>query len=274
MQIPKISLWLGALALGVALNAIATDNPAQAAARTALESKMQEMDAQQTVPATNPPATAPSAKSENMAMKPILQKSTPNAPHISQSAAAELKAKQDAAKKEAKAKADEEAATKAAVDLKMQKEAEKKAARETANKAAADLKAKREAEKQLAAQKEAEASVAKAKAKAEKKAKKEAEAKAAADLKAQKAAIKKAAAQKQTDGATKSQMEVIKPVEVQPTSTAYPGKSLNLSPIVVPALPISASKEEQLQALLVKYQADQITPEEYHKQRAAILAAP
>jgi hypothetical protein len=34
------------------------------------------------------------------------------------------------------------------------------------------------------------------------------------------------------------------------------------------------AKEQELQALLEKYKADQITPEEYHKQRAAILAEP
>ena len=103
---------------------------------------------------------------------------------------------------------------------------------------------------------------------------KEAEAKAAADLKAQKLAAKKAAAQKQADEAAKAQAKIVKAAEAQPAATAYPGKSLGLSPIIVPALPISASKEEQLKALLAKYQADQITPEEYHKQRAAILAAP
>jgi len=45
-------------------------------------------------------------------------------------------------------------------------------------------------------------------------------------------------------------------------------------PIVAPALPISMTKEQRLQALLAKYKADQINPEEYHKQRAAILAEP
>jgi hypothetical protein len=47
-----------------------------------------------------------------------------------------------------------------------------------------------------------------------------------------------------------------------------------LKPIEVPALPISAAKEAQLRALLAKYKADQITPGEYHKQRAEILAQP
>jgi hypothetical protein len=45
-------------------------------------------------------------------------------------------------------------------------------------------------------------------------------------------------------------------------------------PIVAPGLPISMTKEQRLQALLARYKADQITPEQYHTQRAAILAEP
>ncbi len=46
------------------------------------------------------------------------------------------------------------------------------------------------------------------------------------------------------------------------------------APMTAPALPISANKEAQLQELTAKYKADQISPEEYQKQRAAILAQP
>ena len=52
------------------------------------------------------------------------------------------------------------------------------------------------------------------------------------------------------------------------------GKEIGLKPVTAPALPIAADKASRLQALLTKYQADQISPEEYHKQRAAILAEP
>ena len=45
-------------------------------------------------------------------------------------------------------------------------------------------------------------------------------------------------------------------------------------PIVAPALPISLAKEEKLKVLLSRYMADQVTPEQYQEQRAAILAAP
>ena len=37
---------------------------------------------------------------------------------------------------------------------------------------------------------------------------------------------------------------------------------------------LSASKQEKLQALLEKYKADKLTPEDYHKQRSAILSEP
>jgi hypothetical protein len=54
----------------------------------------------------------------------------------------------------------------------------------------------------------------------------------------------------------------------------YPGKELGLKPIQAPPLPISAAKQAQLQGLLDSYRADQITPEQYHTQRAKILAEP
>ena len=60
----------------------------------------------------------------------------------------------------------------------------------------------------------------------------------------------------------------------KPASQNYAGKKLGFKPIEAPPLPISAAKQSQLQALLVKYKADQVTPEEYQAQRAAILAQP
>jgi hypothetical protein len=47
-----------------------------------------------------------------------------------------------------------------------------------------------------------------------------------------------------------------------------------VKPIQTPALPISATKEERLRALLEKYKADQITPAEYHTERAKIIGEP
>jgi hypothetical protein len=54
----------------------------------------------------------------------------------------------------------------------------------------------------------------------------------------------------------------------------YTGRELGLKPIESPLLPITAAQQAQLQALLAKYKANQITPEEYHRQRAEILAQP
>jgi hypothetical protein len=54
----------------------------------------------------------------------------------------------------------------------------------------------------------------------------------------------------------------------------YPGKEPGLKPIQAPPPSISAAKETQLQALLERYKIDQITPEQYHTERAKILAEP
>ena len=52
------------------------------------------------------------------------------------------------------------------------------------------------------------------------------------------------------------------------------GMAMGFNPIEAPPLPVSAQKQAELQALLAKYMADQVSPEEYQKQRAAILAEP
>jgi hypothetical protein len=41
-----------------------------------------------------------------------------------------------------------------------------------------------------------------------------------------------------------------------------------------PPPPVSSEKVEKLNALLQQYQADRITPEQYHQERAKILAGP
>ncbi|MGA3283118.1 MAG: hypothetical protein ABSD57_01490 [Verrucomicrobiota bacterium] len=69
----------------------------------------------------------------------------------------------------------------------------------------------------------------------------------------------------------------VKPEVMSPANQInanFPGKELGLKPIQAPPLPISAAKEAQLQALLGRYKADQITPEQYHTERAKILAEP
>jgi len=45
-------------------------------------------------------------------------------------------------------------------------------------------------------------------------------------------------------------------------------------PIEGPALNISADKQQRLAELLRRYQADEVTPAQYHEERAKILAQP
>jgi hypothetical protein len=65
---------------------------------------------------------------------------------------------------------------------------------------------------------------------------------------------------------------VVKPAS--PADVDYAGKSLGLKQIEAPPVPVSAQKEMELQALLAKYMANQISPDEYQKARAVILAEP
>ncbi|HWW00160.1 MAG TPA: hypothetical protein VNZ64_10735 [Candidatus Acidoferrum sp.] len=54
----------------------------------------------------------------------------------------------------------------------------------------------------------------------------------------------------------------------RPERVTGPG---NFPPLAGPVSPISAAKQQQLDALLLSYKADQITPEQYHAERAKIL---
>lgn len=70
--------------------------------------------------------------------------------------------------------------------------------------------------------------------------------------------------------------EMVQP-EKGPTQNgnpSYPGKVLGFKPIQPPSLPISAQQQAELQTLLQKYEANQITPEEYQAERQKILAEP
>ena len=48
----------------------------------------------------------------------------------------------------------------------------------------------------------------------------------------------------------------------------------DVKPLPAAAVAVPLSKEERLRWLLVRYKADEITPQEYYTQRAAILAEP
>jgi hypothetical protein len=49
-------------------------------------------------------------------------------------------------------------------------------------------------------------------------------------------------------------------------------KELGLQPVQAPPPPVTAQQQAELQALLQKYEADQITPDEYQAERAKIMA--
>jgi hypothetical protein len=266
MTISKLLPAVCAFALGATCVTVrADDNPAQAAARIALAKQLFALDAQQP-PATNKVAATPAVAPKKTMQKtqaPNIQ-ATPKTTDdnvvmtpINPAAAKADKAKAKAEKAAAAAKAKQDAAQ-AAADLKAKKEAEKKLAAQratdaktTANQAAANAAAKADTDKQLAAQK---------------------------------AALVAALANRPVTETKPTTQPVPPPAAVakaepaaQPVKTAdvnFAGKDLGMKPMEAPALPISSSKEDQLQALLAKYKADQITPEEYHKQRAAILAQP
>jgi hypothetical protein len=56
-----------------------------------------------------------------------------------------------------------------------------------------------------------------------------------------------------------------------PSINAAAAKNLGLTPIQPPPPPVSAEQQQQLQQLLQRYEADQITPEEYQAERAKIM---
>jgi translation initiation factor IF-2 len=60
--------------------------------------------------------------------------------------------------------------------------------------------------------------------------------------------------------------------EVSMPSGSAPKPKSGLKPLEPPALGISAEKQQRLSALLQRYKSDQITPEQYHAERAKVLA--
>lgn len=62
--------------------------------------------------------------------------------------------------------------------------------------------------------------------------------------------------------------------EYHPAKPSVQKPANGLAPMEAPASSLPASKEQRLQQLLQLYRADQITPQEYHEQRAKILSEP
>lgn len=74
-------------------------------------------------------------------------------------------------------------------------------------------------------------------------------------------------------GATHPAKPVLTPAPAHASTSvvAQPATQVG-EPVIAPAF--SGSKQDRLAALLQQYKADQITPQQYHAQRAAIIAAP
>jgi len=66
----------------------------------------------------------------------------------------------------------------------------------------------------------------------------------------------------------------VAPPPARATKTVQPVASTTYRAIEPPPSPLSAAKQAKLADLLVRYKADSITAQEYHAQRAAILAEP
>jgi hypothetical protein len=71
----------------------------------------------------------------------------------------------------------------------------------------------------------------------------------------------------QTDQSSAA-MEVEQPKPVKPDNTV---QNAGFAPVQAPPPPVSPEQEAELHALLQRYEANQITPDEYQAQRAAII---
>jgi hypothetical protein len=60
--------------------------------------------------------------------------------------------------------------------------------------------------------------------------------------------------------------------ETKPANVNYPGRDLGLKPMEPPPIPVTAKQDDELHALLNRYIANEITPEQYQAERAKILA--
>jgi hypothetical protein len=249
MQISKLSPVICAVAVFASLVCVrAQDNPAQAAARAALMAIMTNSDAASAQPPTSPVAPSGDNPAQAAARAALMEKMSepdaatvqPPAIVVTPSGATVEKPAPPTIQTPPPAPTLPVASVTNESEIQIPTDAQNAAvlAKEKEN-----AKAEAKAEAQKAAQAKKDAALAeKKRADAEAAAQSEANAKAAQAAKAQKAAAK--------------------------------AGDLGLNPIEAPPLPISAAKQDQLQALLAKYKADQISPEEYQKQRAEILAEP
>jgi len=291
-----MSPFLGVLAITAMCYSIhAEDNPAQAAARMALAKELFDSNSQ---PATNAPSATPAAPAANSqdaksnAKADKAAKAAAKAKQQSPDAAAAAKAQQEAEKKQAaearaaaaKAQADREAAAQAQAQMQA-KPAQKavvsrqpEAAPAGANgdnpaQAAARIALAKQLFEMNAPQNGAQNEVEIKQIPPTQAESKETATKNAGETKATSTAVAVKPAPAPAP-APRAPAPVVASKPMPGSENNYVGKELGLKQIPAPALPINGSKAARLQDLLEKYKSDQISPEEYHRQRAAILSEP
>jgi len=290
MQITKLLTPICAIAVCTAfLSVRADDSPVQAAARAALEQKMNEIDKPETAPATvsNAPAVKPARKASTNAVAPV----TP-APVVATPAPAPAAPAVDTPA-EVKPVPPAEPAPVTLPPAAAAPTAEPQPA--AASTPVEPTPAPATAEPPSAPAETAPAETTPAvpppaetkPAMAETPAAPEAAAPTAAPAPAPIATPAPAPAATPTPAPTstptvapKAAPVVVFPLPVKPGVTSptnqlnaqIPSGELGLKSIEPPTLPVSADQEAELLDLLAKYKASQISPEEYFKQRKEILA--
>ena len=93
------------------------------------------------------------------------------------------------------------------------------------------------------------------------------------EAKARRAAAAEASARAKAEKQAAAEAKKAKSDKPKPEATTVTSP-VTLAPVEPPPSAVSASKEAKLAELLRKYKSDSITPDEYHKERARILAEP
>ena len=255
------------------------------AAAPAAKTVVKTVAAPAVVPVVKPiekPVAKPVVKATEPVMVPMDKKAKAKAEQAAADAkAAELKAQKEAAKIAAAQKEKDEAAAKAQakVKAKADKLAAEAKAKADAEKAVADAKAKKLADKKAAEQKAAEVTAAKQQVKSNLNQPKVEPSKTSATVKTtdtpEQAKAREALARSLfQDAASAPTATATKPIAPKPAVKAEAKLSAPAIVSVAPPLPINSIQQHKLAELLVKYKADKVTPDEYQKLRAAILANP
>jgi hypothetical protein len=264
MQISKCFPIVCAVTLAVSSTYVqAADSSAQIKAREALRQKMQELDAQQ--PATNQPATNQPAPEVKAVPAPTPRVAKPAPPVTAEPPVQPSPSVQTQPRLNTNAQAQaQEALRKKMLELQKQEEEKQQAAVQAAptpppavvqaETPAPAAKQNRNAEQQQNATPEMAETPRPRGAPPE-------------DIERARSAMRR----KISDLDREAPLEMAQAGEGKDKRHPYTPK---FDPIAGPSSGLSPAKEQQLGQLLTRYQADEITPEQYHAERAKILAQP